>query len=130
MTLPVAVLDGTERLMRCAYCGFELARVESDPEFADADGIVMAARPTRRYRVVFDACWFRSAAGRWTRQIRPVGERVQRHSRPAIRTRIASVLSSIGEEAMILQPWRMRVVEAECPRCSGVNRIELERGNE
>jgi phage FluMu protein Com len=130
MTLPVAILDDTERRMRCAYCGYELARIEADPDFADADGIVMAAQPARRYRVVFDACWFRSAAGRWTRQIRPVGERVQRHSRPAKRARIASVLSSIGEEAINLQPWRARIVEAECPRCSGVNRIENERGNE
>jgi phage FluMu protein Com len=130
MTLPVAIVDGIERLMRCAYCGYELARIEVAPDFADADGIVMASQPARRYRVVFDACWFRSAAGRWTRHVRPAGEQISRHSRPAKRARIASVLSSIGEEAINLQPWRVRVVEAECPRCSGVNRIEYERGNE
>lgn len=130
MTPRMAALDSSTRLVRCAHCGLELARIEVSPAFADADGIVTESRwPIQRVQIVFDSRWLRTKNGRWRcldqRDIAPPSgrRRISPAPRPARRARISRMLSSISDEAVHLQLWRSRSVEAECPRCSGVSRI-------
>jgi phage FluMu protein Com len=130
-----AILDSNAQIVRCARCGLELARIEVSRDVADADGFVTESRWSgRRYQIVFDACWFRTANGRWKcqesrdRVRHSRWRRIVRAPRAMNRTQFSRVISSIGEEAVQTLSLRSRGVEAKCPRCSEVNRIREGNG--